>query len=118
MYVDFGFFKEHLISLTKKGIEGANEIKQMMVDLRDNPVSEINGQRVIMVEDYQNSTAKNLLTDEVEALTVPKSNVLIYYLNRLIMKFVHERKTKKSNSYDGNKMKSDENYEKNNFKKR
>ncbi len=80
MYVDFGFFKEHLISLTKKGIEGANEIKQMMVDLRDNPVSEINGQRVIMVEDYQNSTAKNLLTDEVEALTVPKSNVLIYYL--------------------------------------
>ncbi|MCF6132990.1 phospho-sugar mutase [Flavobacterium wongokense] len=80
MYVDFGFYKEHLISLTKKGIEGANEIKQMMVDLRDKPVSEINGQRVIMVEDYQNSTAKNLLTDEVETLSVPKSNVLIYYL--------------------------------------
>ncbi len=80
MYVDFGFYKEHLISLTKKGIEGANEIKQMMIDLRENPVSEINGQRVIMVEDYQNSTAKNLLSGEVETLTVPKSNVLIYYL--------------------------------------
>ncbi len=80
MYVDFGFFKEHLISLTKKGIEGANEIKQMMVDMRDNPVSEINGQRVIMVEDYQNSTAKNLLSNEIETLSVPKSNVLIYYL--------------------------------------
>jgi phosphoglucomutase len=80
LYVDFGFYKEYLISLTKKGIEGANEIKQMMVDMRDNPVSEINGQRVIMVEDYQNSTAKNLLSNEIEALTVPKSNVLIYYL--------------------------------------
>ncbi|MGC4041740.1 MAG: phospho-sugar mutase [Flavobacterium sp.] len=80
MYVDFGFYKEHLISLTKKGIEGANEIKQMMVDMRDNPVSEINGQRVIMVEDYQNSTAKNLLSNETETLSVPKSNVLIYYL--------------------------------------
>lgn len=80
MYVDFGFYKEHLISLTKKGIEGANEIKQMMIDMRDNPVSEINGQRVIMVEDYQNSTAKNLLSGEIENLTIPKSDVLIYYL--------------------------------------
>lgn len=80
MYVDYGFYKEHLISLTKKGIEGANEIKQMMVDLRENPLAEINGQRVIMVEDYQNATAKNLLSGEVETLTVPKSNVLIYYL--------------------------------------
>ena len=80
MYVDYGFYKEHLISLTKKGIEGANEIKQMMVDMREKPMAEINGQRVIMVEDYQNSTAKNLLSGEVETLTVPKSNVLIYYL--------------------------------------
>ncbi|WP_293893816.1 phospho-sugar mutase [Flavobacterium sp.] len=80
MYVDFGFYKEHLISITKKGMEGANEIKQMMVDMRENPVSEINGQRVIMVEDYQNSTARNLLTNETETLNVPKSDVLIYYL--------------------------------------
>lgn len=80
MYVDFGFYKEHLISITKKGIEGANEIKQMMIDLRENPVFEINGQRVIMVEDYQNSTAKNLLTNETETLNIPKSDVLIYYL--------------------------------------
>jgi phosphomannomutase len=80
MYVEFGFYKEHLISITKKGIEGANEIKQMMIDMRDNPVSEINGQRVIMVEDYQNSTARNLLSNETETLLVPKSDVLIYYL--------------------------------------
>ena len=80
MYVDFGFYKEHLISITKKGIEGANEIKQMMVDMRENPVSEINGQRVVMVEDYQNSTARNLLNNETEILSIPKSDVLIYYL--------------------------------------
>jgi hypothetical protein len=34
MFIDFGFYKEHLISITKKGIEGANQIKQMMIDLR------------------------------------------------------------------------------------
>ena len=67
-------------SLTKKGIEGANEIKQMMVDLRENPVSEINGQRVIFIEDYQSSEARNLFTDEIESIDIPKSNVLIYYL--------------------------------------
>ena len=80
MYVDFGFYKEHLISITKKGIEGASQIKQMMVDMREKAVSEINGQRVLMVEDYQNSTARNLLTNETETLFVPKSDVLIYYL--------------------------------------
>jgi phosphoglucomutase len=80
MYVDFGFYKEHLISITKKGIEGSNEIKQMMVDLRENPLKEINGERVVFIEDYQNSTAKNLFTNEIETLNIPKSNVLIYYL--------------------------------------
>ncbi len=79
LYVDHGFYKEHLISLTKKGIEGAIEIKQMMVDLRENPIKELNGQRVVMVEDYLSSTAKNLLTGEDEPLLVPKSDVLIYY---------------------------------------
>jgi phosphoglucomutase len=80
MYVDFGFYKEHLISITKKGIEGSNEIKQMMVDLRENPLKEINGERVVFIEDYQNSTAKNVFTGEIETLNIPKSNVLIYYL--------------------------------------
>ncbi|MDI1256766.1 MAG: phospho-sugar mutase [Flavobacterium sp.] len=79
LYVDYGFYKEFLVSMTKKGIEGLAEINQMMVDMRENPVSEINGQRVIMLEDYKNSTAKNLLTGEVEAMKIPKSDVLIYY---------------------------------------
>jgi phosphomannomutase len=79
LYVDFGFYKEHLVSLTKKGIEGLAEINQIMVDMRENPVKEINGQRVVMLEDYKNSTAKNLLSGEVETMNVPKSDVLIYY---------------------------------------
>jgi len=80
LYVDFGFYKEYLISITKKGIEGAAEIQTMMLQLRRNPLKEINGQRVLMVEDYENSTAKNLFSGETEILEIPKSNVLIYYL--------------------------------------
>lgn len=80
LYIDNRFYKEHLISIVKKGISGAEEIKQMMVDLREHPLTEIIGQRVVCVEDYQSSEAKNLITGEVENITVPKSNVLIYYL--------------------------------------
>ena len=80
LYTTFGFYKEELISLTKKGMDGAEQIKQMMIDLRQNPKETINGQRVVMIEDYQNSTAKNQLTGELEELNIPKSNVLIYYL--------------------------------------
>jgi phosphomannomutase len=80
LYVDFGFYKEHLISLTKKGISGMQEINQMMVDLRENPKSEINGQRVVCIEDYENSTSKNMFSGEIESISIPKSNVLIYYL--------------------------------------
>lgn len=79
LYIDFGFYKESLVSLTKKGIEGVAEINQMMVDLRENPLKELGGERVIMVEDYKKSTALNLLTNEIELLSVPKSDVLIYY---------------------------------------
>ncbi|WP_026978269.1 phospho-sugar mutase [Flavobacterium tegetincola] len=79
LYIDFGFYKESLVSLTKKGIEGVAEINQMMVDLRENPLKELGGERVIMVEDYKKSTALNLLNNEIEPLSVPKSDVLIYY---------------------------------------
>lgn len=80
LYLDFGLYKEHLISITKKGMDGANEIKQMMIDLRENPLKVINGQRVICIEDYQHSTARDLINNETFELDIPKSNVLIYYL--------------------------------------
>ena len=80
LYIDFGFYKESLISITKKGIEGANEIKQMMIDLRENPLKEINGQRVICIEDYQAAKGKDIMNNEEFEIHIPKSNVLIYYL--------------------------------------
>ncbi|GEP52068.1 phosphoglucomutase [Flavobacterium noncentrifugens] len=80
LYAEFGFYKEYLVSLTKKGISGLQEINQMMVDLRENPLKEIYNERVVMVEDYQSSIAKNIMTGEEEMMTIPKSNVLIYYL--------------------------------------
>ncbi len=79
LYVEHGFYKEHLVSLTKKGIDGLAEINQMMVDMRTNPLKKINGERVVMIEDYKSSTALNLFTNEVETMNIPKSDVLIYY---------------------------------------
>lgn len=79
LYVEHGFFKERLISLTKKGIEGAQEIKQMMIDARENPLKEVNGSKVVRIEDYQLSIAKNTLNNTEEPIDIPKSNVLIYY---------------------------------------
>ena len=79
LYADHGFYKERLISMTKKGIEGANEIKQMMVDARNNPLKEVNGSKVVRIEDYQLSVAKNLIYNSEEIIDIPKSDVLIYY---------------------------------------
>ncbi|MBA6316627.1 phospho-sugar mutase [Cellulophaga baltica] len=77
-YVDYGFYKEKLISLTKKGMQGAVEIKQMMIDFKENPVLSIDGSKVIIVDDYNTSTSKNLNTGEISTIDIPKSNVLIY----------------------------------------
>lgn len=79
LYVDYGFYKEFLVSMTKKGIEGLAEINQMMVDMRTNPLKEINGERIVMMEDYKTSVATNLLTGKTEPMSIPKSDVLIYY---------------------------------------
>lgn len=78
-YVEYGFFKEKLVSLTKKGISGLQEIAQMMVDLRENPVKTIDGSKVILIEDYNTSIAKNMITGDEKTIDIPKSNVLIYY---------------------------------------
>lgn len=80
LYVDYSFYKEHLISITKKGMDGAAQIKQMMVDLREKPLLELAGQRVVMIEDYQSSEAKDLMSGGIYDINIPKSDVLIYYL--------------------------------------
>ncbi len=76
-YVHYGFYKEKLISLTKKGMSGAAEIKQMMIDFKQNPVNSIDGSKVITIEDYNIATSTNLISGTVTPLDIPKSNVLI-----------------------------------------
>ena len=78
IYVKHGFFKEKLVSLVKKGMQGAEEIKQMLIDLRNNPLSEIDGEKVTFVNDYKTSIRKNIITGEETTIDIPKSNVLIY----------------------------------------
>ncbi|MDN3593850.1 phospho-sugar mutase [Zunongwangia endophytica] len=79
LYTTYGLYKEELISLVKKGIEGEQEIKQMLIDLREKPWETIDGEKVVLVEDYQSSVAKHLHDHTEEEITIPKSNVLIYY---------------------------------------
>jgi phosphoglucomutase len=77
-YVDYGFYKEHLVSMTKKGISGAEEIKQMLKNFKDNPVASVAGSKVKWIENYNTSTAKNIITGEEKHIDLPKANVLIY----------------------------------------
>ena len=79
LYTTYGLYKEELISLVKKGIEGEQEIKQMLIDLREKPWETIDGEKVVLVEDYQSSIAKNQNDHTETEITIPKSNVLIYY---------------------------------------
>ncbi|MCW5517056.1 phospho-sugar mutase [Muriicola sp. Z0-33] len=77
-YVDYGFYKEKLISLTKKGMSGAEEIKQMMINYKENPIASLDGSKVIIVDDYNTATSKNMITGAVTPIAIPTSNVLIY----------------------------------------
>ena len=78
IYVDNKFYKEHLISITKKGMDGAAEIQQMLSDMRTSPLTEIDGEKIESLCDYQASTKKDIITGEVTNIDLPKSNVLIY----------------------------------------
>jgi phosphoglucomutase len=79
LYTKHSFYKERLVSFTKKGMDGATQIKQIMIDLRKNPLSHIDGSKVTFVNDYDASTEKNMSTGEVKIMDLPKSNVLIYH---------------------------------------
>jgi phosphoglucomutase len=76
LYIQYGFYYEELISITKKGMNGSKEIADMMQGYRDNPPKEIAGSRVVTLLDYQLQVKKNLSTGETEQITLPKSNVL------------------------------------------
>jgi len=75
-YVKYGLYKEHLVSLTKKGMRGQEEIAEMMKSYRANPPKSINGLDVVELLDYEESKGKNLKTGETWKIDLPKSNVL------------------------------------------
>ena len=76
MYAEFGLYVEDLISLTKKGQRGAEEIQEMMVELRQNPPATLVGSPVVEIRDFQTSTIHYLTNKTSEDTGVEKSNVL------------------------------------------
>lgn len=76
LYVQYGFYYEHLISITKKGMNGQQEIAAMMEGYRKNPPAQINGVKVVSILDYELQKGTNLITGETWAIQLPKSNVL------------------------------------------
>lgn len=80
LYVQYGFYKENLVSITKKGMNGAAEIAAMMEGYRKNPPATIDGMPVMQLLDYEKQVGKNLSTGESWTINLPKSNVLQFVL--------------------------------------
>jgi len=80
IYQKFGFFKESLISVTRKGKSGAEEIQQMMVDYRNTPPVAINNSKVVRIMDYLTGIEKNLVDGKTNNINLPQSNVLQFVL--------------------------------------
>lgn len=80
MYLQYGFYKESLVSITKKGMNGAAEIKAMMEQYRNNPPKSIVGIPVKELLDYELQIGKNIQTGESWKIELPKSNVLQFVL--------------------------------------
>ena len=79
LYKEYGFYKEGLLSVVRKGKSGAEEIQQMMKDYRANPPKEINGSKVVRIRDIKTLEEKNMLTGEVKKIDLPSSNVLQFF---------------------------------------
>jgi phosphoglucomutase len=80
IYLEFGLYKESLISITRKGKSGSEEIKKMMEDFRSNPPKTINRSPVVVIKDYLSQVSRNLVTGEQHPILLPKSNVLQLFL--------------------------------------
>ncbi|WP_184543105.1 phospho-sugar mutase [Mucilaginibacter sp. FT3.2] len=75
-YVQYGFYKEKLISITKKGKTGAEEIKAMMETFRKNPPATLGGSKVVTLKDYEYQVETDLNTNTTKAIELPTSDVL------------------------------------------
>ncbi len=82
VYHKFGFYLEDLVSMTKKGKSGSEEIAQMMTDFRKNTPAEIAGEKIVDVLDYDSQIAKNILTGTTSSINLPKSNVVQFITDK------------------------------------
>ena len=81
VYTEFGVYKEHLVNIVKKGKSGADQIKQMMLDYRENPLKEINKIPVVKILDYQLQLEKDMFNNQTKAYDhLPKSDVIQFFL--------------------------------------
>ena len=80
IYVEFGLYKESLISITKKGKSGLEEIQKMMDDYRNSPPESINGSDVMLIHDYQKQQTFDMISHLRYSINLPKSNVLQFIL--------------------------------------
>jgi phosphoglucomutase len=80
IYVKYGFYKEKLINIVRKGKEGAEEIKTMMTGYRTNPPEKINNSRVIKIDDYEKQISHDILNGTKTAIDLIKSDVLQFFL--------------------------------------
>jgi phosphoglucomutase len=80
LYVEYGLYKEHLVSITKKGMDGQQQIAAMMEAFRRDPPKELNGTPVVQLLDYERRKGTNLLSGETWDIPLPKSNVLQFIL--------------------------------------
>ena len=80
IYEKYGYYKEKTISVTREGASGAEEIKQMMENMRQNPPTTLGKYKVLEVRDYKLDTVTNTVTGEVNKTGLPTSNVLYYAL--------------------------------------
>lgn len=79
IYLEFGFYKERLISVVRKGKSGAEEIQKMMSDFRSTPPTQMGGSKIIMIKDYQSSETLDLITNTKTKIDQPASNVLQFF---------------------------------------
>jgi len=80
LYVQYSFYKEYLISITKKGMDGQQQIADMMAGFRSNPPKVLAGSEVVQLLDYELKKGKELKTSQQWDIKLPKSNVLQFIL--------------------------------------
>ncbi len=79
IYEKTGMYRESLVNIVREGLSGAQEIKAMMDNLRENPLKTIDGSPVVKINDYKTSISKDMTTGAQTSIDIPKSDVLIYY---------------------------------------